>query len=85
MKCIKCGIFFSPTDIIEFPIGQEPICDTCCIDDSYYLIESCQTTWVVKGESFTSALEKWEDLNASISFNLNKDLRIKKIDVFIEA
>ena len=31
MQCIKCGVDFSPDEIMMMEDGEEPICDLCAV------------------------------------------------------
>ena len=62
MRCLKCGVAFSESDIfIILEDGDEPICDSCEFRGDFYSIAHGGTDFVVQAEDSEDAIRRWKE------------------------
>lgn len=59
MRCHKCGVHFSPLDIVDLEDDDLPICDLCALQGDWYCFTYNGNEVVVCGHNFQEATEKW--------------------------
>lgn len=62
MKCLKCGVSFSESDIfLILEDDEEPICDRCEHRGDFFNITHEGTDFVVEARDSADAIHRWKE------------------------